>query len=138
MLARWHRALDRWPSRISACKSSGRRLRSAGRAAPGVEVRVVDDQDINVANGEVGEVLLRARGVMLGYWKQPEASAEALRGGWMHTGDMGILDADGYLTIVDRKKDMIISGGENVYSTEVESVWASRERMWWMLYRLAE
>ncbi len=107
---------------VDAAESVARRLRSAGRAAPGVQVRVVANQDNEVQCAEVGEVLLGGPGVMLGYWKQPEATAEALRGGWMRTGDMGSLDQDGYLSIVDRKKDMIISGGENVYSTEVESV----------------
>jgi acyl-CoA synthetase (AMP-forming)/AMP-acid ligase II len=99
-----------------------RRLRSAGRAVPGVEVRVVDDHDVDVPSGEVGEVIVRGPNVMRGYWKQPEATAEALRGGWMHTGDMATLDEDAFVYIVDRKKDMIISGGENVYSTEVEAV----------------
>jgi acyl-CoA synthetase (AMP-forming)/AMP-acid ligase II len=99
-----------------------RRLKSAGRPVAGVDVRVVDEHDDDVACGEVGEIIVRGPCMMTGYWKQPEASAEALRDGWMHTGDMGMLDSDGYLYLVDRKKDMIISGGENVYSTEVESV----------------
>lgn len=99
-----------------------RRLRSAGRAVPGVEVRVVDGQDRDVPLGEVGEVIVRGPNVMQGYWNQPEVTAQALLGGWMHTGDMATQDEDGYLYIVDRKKDMIISGGENVYSPEVEDV----------------
>ena len=98
------------------------RLRSAGRVSPDFELRVVDNADQDVQTGEVGEVLVRGAAVMLGYWKQPELTAEALRGGWMHTGDLACLDTDGYVYIVDRKKDMIITGGENVYSTEVEAV----------------
>jgi long-chain acyl-CoA synthetase len=99
-----------------------RRVRSVGRAVRGVQLRILDAQDHDVPIGDVGEVIVRGPNVMLGYWKQPTATAEALRGGWMHTGDMGMLDQDGYLYLVDRKKDIIITGGENVYSTEVESV----------------
>jgi long-chain acyl-CoA synthetase len=99
-----------------------RRIRSVGRVVPGVELRVVNDRDEDVACGEIGEIIVRGPNVMLGYWNQPEPTAEALRGGWMHTGDMGSLDEQGYLYLADRKKDMIISGGENVYSTEVEAV----------------
>jgi long-chain acyl-CoA synthetase len=98
------------------------RIRSVGRPVRGVELRVVDEQDRDLPVGAVGEVAMRGPNVMRGYWKQPAATAQALRGGWMHTGDMGSLDQDGYLYLVDRKKDMIISGGENVYSTEVEAV----------------
>jgi long-chain acyl-CoA synthetase len=72
--------------------------------------------------GEVGEVVVRGPNVMAGYWRQPEATARALVGGWYHTGDLGYLDGDGYLFLVDRLKDMIVSGGENVYSVEVEDV----------------
>ena len=102
-----------------------RRLRSAGKAAPGVEVRVVDEDDQPVATGVVGEIVVRGPNVMKGYWRQPELTAQALRGGFMHTGDGGYLDADGYLFVVDRVKDMIVSGGENVYSIEVENAVAS-------------
>ncbi|MGB3867087.1 MAG: long-chain-fatty-acid--CoA ligase [Xanthobacteraceae bacterium] len=101
------------------------RLRSAGKAVPGIEVRVVDANDAPVATGVVGEIVVRGPTVMQGYWRQPELTATALRGGWMHTGDGGYLDADGYLYVVDRVKDMIVSGGENVYSTEVENAIAS-------------
>jgi fatty-acyl-CoA synthase len=87
-----------------------------------VEIRVVDEQDQDVAAGELGEVLVRGPNVMRGYWRLPEETREALRGGWLHTGDLGRLDGQGYLYIVDRKKDMIISGGENVYPREVEEV----------------
>jgi acyl-CoA synthetase (AMP-forming)/AMP-acid ligase II len=93
-----------------------------GFADPGIEMRVVDDQDMDVPrDGEtVGEIITRSDGVMKGYWNQPEASAEALRGQWFHTGDMATIDKDGYLLIVDRKKDIIVSGGENISSLEVE------------------
>jgi acyl-CoA synthetase (AMP-forming)/AMP-acid ligase II len=97
------------------------RLRSAGRAAPHAEVRVVDAGDAPVPAGTVGEIVVRGGHVMQGYWNQPDATAAALRGGWMHTGDGGYLDEQGYLYVVDRLKDMIVSGGENVYSAEVEN-----------------
>jgi long-chain acyl-CoA synthetase len=85
-------------------------------------MRVVDDQDRDVPTGEVGELLVRGDHVMKGYWRAPEATAEVLRGGWLHTGDLGHVDEDGWYTIVDRKKDMIIRGGFNVYPREVEDV----------------
>ncbi|MCU1640130.1 MAG: putative fatty-acid--CoA ligase [Nocardia sp.] len=100
-------------------------LRSAGRAAPHSEVRIVDPDDLPVPNGTVGEILVRGDHVMLGYWNKPEETADALRGGWMHTGDGGYLDDRGYLYVVDRIKDMIVSGGENVYSAEVENAVAA-------------
>lgn len=98
------------------------KLRTTGRPVPNVDVRIVDDEDQDVATGQPGEVLARGPCVMKGYWKQPQLSAETLRGGWLHTGDIGWLDEDGFLTVVDRKKDMIVSGGENIFSTEVEDV----------------
>jgi fatty-acyl-CoA synthase len=93
-----------------------------GYPVPGVELRVVDANDEDVAqNGEaIGEIIARGDGVMAGYWGQPEASADALRGGWFHTGDMATVNEDGYLLIVDRKKDIIVSGGENISSLELE------------------
>jgi len=93
-----------------------------GYAIPGVEMRVVDanDNDVPRDGKAVGEIIARSDGVMKGYWKQPEATAEALRGGWFHTGDMATWNQDGYILIVDRKKDIIVSGGENVSSLEVE------------------
>ena len=97
------------------------RLRSAGRPIVSAEVKVVDSEDRALTHGEVGEVLVRGPMVMAGYWKRPELTAQTLRGGWMHTGDSGYFDADGYLYISDRIKDMIITGGENVYSIEVEN-----------------
>jgi acyl-CoA synthetase (AMP-forming)/AMP-acid ligase II len=99
--------------------------RSAGRAAPHVEVRIVDRDDNEVPRGEVDEVVARGDNVMLGYWNRPEDTAAAVRDGWMHTGDGGRMDDNGYVFIVDRLKDMIISGGENVYSAEVENAVAS-------------
>ena len=99
-----------------------RRLASCGRPILGVEVEVVNDAGIPVKIGEVGEVVARGPNVMMGYWKRPEETEETLRGGWLHTGDLAIVDEAGYIYLVDRKKDMIISGGENVFSTEVENV----------------
>jgi long-chain acyl-CoA synthetase len=97
-------------------------LESCGFARTGVEVRVVDEHDKPLPPGEVGEIVTRSDCVMAGYWKNPEASAAALRGGWLHTGDLGSLDAEGFLTIKDRSKDMIISGGANIYPREIEEV----------------
>ncbi|BBZ34571.1 long-chain-fatty-acid--CoA ligase [Mycolicibacterium confluentis] len=99
-------------------------LRSAGRAVPIAEVKVVDEDDNEVPLGTVGEVVARGPHVMLGYWNRPQETAQALRGGWMHTGDGGYMDQNGYLFIVDRIKDMIVTGGENVYSAEVENALA--------------
>ena len=96
--------------------------RSAGRAASHVEVKIVDENDNEVPRGTVGEIVARGAATMIGYWKRPDETAEALRGGWMHTGDGGYMDDLGYVYVVDRIKDMIITGGENVYSVEVESV----------------
>src|SRR4051794_32129042 len=96
------------------------RLQSVGVARTDVEVRVVDDDDRELPAGEIGEVLVRGDVVMAGYWNQPDATAEALRGGRLHTGDVGSFDADGYLTLRDRSKDLIISGGMNIYPREVE------------------
>ena len=97
------------------------KFRSPGKAAPGVEVEIHDENDVEVPRGEVGEICVRGANVMQGYWRQPELTAETLRGGWMHSGDGGYMDDDGYIYVVDRVKDMIISGGENIYSAEVES-----------------
>jgi len=95
--------------------------RSAGRAVPHAEVRIVDENDNEVPRGTVGEIVVRGGHVMLGYWNKPEETAAALIDGWMHTGDGGRMDERGYVFVVDRIKDMIVSGGENVYSAEVES-----------------
>jgi long-chain acyl-CoA synthetase len=98
------------------------RLRSAGRCLSAVEVRILDPKGEDVPRRTVGEICARGANVMLGYWNQPGLTAEALRGGWLHTGDGGFMDEDGYVYVVDRVKDMIISGGENIYSAEVENV----------------
>lgn len=96
-------------------------LCSAGRANLTSQIRIVDARGAEVPRGQVGEVIARGPGVMLGYWNRPELTAAAIRDGWMHTGDGGTMDEQGYLYIVDRMKDMIVSGGENVYSAEVEN-----------------
>jgi acyl-CoA synthetase (AMP-forming)/AMP-acid ligase II len=106
------------------------KLRSCGIAWPGVEVRVVDAQgnDVPITTGDqihVGEVVMRSDIVMKGYYNKPEATADAIRNGWMHTGDAAYKDADGYFFIYDRVKDMIVTGGENVYPAEVENAMAS-------------
>ncbi|BDI61934.1 fatty-acid--CoA ligase [Qipengyuania nanhaisediminis] len=97
------------------------RLRSAGRTIPGAEIRLLDDQRADVVPGEVGEIAVRSLGAMTGYWNMPDQTAETLVDGWVHTGDGGYRDDDGFLYIVDRMKDMIVTGGENVFSAEVES-----------------
>jgi long-chain acyl-CoA synthetase len=98
------------------------RLASVGVAQPAVEVRVADAQDRLLPAGEIGEILVRGDTVMRGYWRNPDASIETLRNGWLHTGDVGSFDEDGFLTLRDRSKDMIISGGSNIYPREVEEV----------------
>ena len=95
---------------------------TVGRPLPGVEVRLEDDAGKDVPNGEPGELICRGANIMLGYWRQPEATAETLRDGWLHTGDIATRDDDGYISIVDRKKDMIVVSGFNVYPREVEEV----------------
>jgi fatty-acyl-CoA synthase len=97
-------------------------LRTVGRVGPGVELRIVDRAGRDAAPGEVGEIWGRGPQLMSGYWNQPEASAAALAGGWMHTGDAGSLDRDGYLTLADRIKDLIVSGGENIVPRELEEL----------------
>ncbi len=97
------------------------KLKSCGIAAPGCEVRILDPQGNEVPRGEVGEICARGPNIMVGYWKQPEVTANTIRNGWIYTGDGGYMDGDGFVYIVDRVKDMIISGGENVYSAEVEN-----------------
>jgi long-chain acyl-CoA synthetase len=85
-------------------------------------MRVADEHGVDLAVGEIGEVLIKGDSVMAGYWRNPEATAAALRDGWLFTGDVGCLDADGFLTLKDRSKDLIISGGSNIYPREVEEV----------------
>jgi acyl-CoA synthetase (AMP-forming)/AMP-acid ligase II len=88
---------------------------------PGIEMRVVDQAGKDVAVGDVGEIVTRSAQTMLGYWNRPDETSRAIRDGWFYTGDAGYLDADGYIYIYDRVKDMIISGGENIYPAEVEN-----------------
>jgi long-chain acyl-CoA synthetase len=99
-----------------------RKAGSIGTPLEGVEMRLVDEDDNEVPQGEVGEVTIRGHNIMKGYWQRPEATAEAMRGGWFHSGDMARVDEDGYFYIVDRKKDLIIRGGYNVFPREVEEV----------------
>jgi long-chain acyl-CoA synthetase len=95
---------------------------SIGTPIEGVEMKVVDDDGGDVAQGEVGEIVIKGHNVMKGYWERDEATAETVRDGWLHTGDMGQIDEDGYFFIVDRKKDLIIRGGYNVYPREIEEI----------------
>jgi long-chain acyl-CoA synthetase len=99
-----------------------RKAGSIGTPIEGVEMQVVDENDEPVAQGEVGEIVIRGHNIMKGYWQRPDATAETMRGGWFHSGDMGRIDEDGCFYIVDRKKDLIIRGGYNVYPREVEEV----------------
>jgi long-chain acyl-CoA synthetase len=99
-----------------------RRAGSIGTPIEGVEMQVVDEDDNPVAQDEVGEIVIRGHNIMKGYWQRPDATEEAMRGGWFHSGDMGRTDEEGYFYIVDRKKDLIIRGGYNVYPREVEEV----------------
>lgn len=98
------------------------RMKSVGRARTDVEVKVVDESGLELAAGEIGEILVRGDVVMAGYWNQPDATAETLAGGWLHTGDLGSFDSAGYLSLHDRSKDLIISGGMNIYPREIEEV----------------
>ncbi len=99
-----------------------RKLGSAGRPVLDCEVRLVDNLGRDVQPGEIGEIAMRSRALMKGYWQMPEATAERVRDGWLYTGDLGQFDEDGYVYIVDRKNDLIISGGKNIYPREVEEV----------------
>jgi long-chain acyl-CoA synthetase len=106
-------------------RQGGKYLRAAGSPFMGVVLSIQDDEGNELQVGEAGEVCVRSGNFMIEYWNKPEATKEAFRGGWYHTGDAGYLDEDGYLFLVDRVKDMIVTGGENVYSTEVENALAS-------------
>lgn len=101
--------------------AAGPKIKSAGRAGPGVNLRIVDATGVECKRGQIGEIALRGLNVMRGYFNNPDASAKSLRDGWLHTGDLAWMDEDGFIYVVDRAKDMIISGGENVYSAEVEN-----------------
>jgi long-chain acyl-CoA synthetase len=106
-------------------RRGGKLLSSAGRPVPGVELSIQDEDDRPLGSAEVGEVCARSGNYMQEYWNRPDETEHAFHGGWYHSGDMGYLDADGYLFLVDRAKDMIVTGGENVYSAEVENAVAS-------------
>ena len=95
---------------------------SAGRAVPHVKLEIAADDGSRLGSGEIGEIVVSGPRVMACYWNKPKHTNDALRNGWYHTGDMGYLDDEQRLFVVDRKKDMIISGGENVYSVEIENV----------------
>lgn len=109
-------------SRADHLSESVQRLGSAGKPYPGIRVRLLDSENCVVPQGEIGEICVRGPLVMSGYWKKPELTADAFRGGWLHTGDLAWSDDDGFFYIVDRVKDMIISGGFNVYPKEIENV----------------
>ncbi len=112
------------PDHLRAVTAPGmeKLLLSVGKALPGCELRLVDDDGTDVALGEPGEIVFRSEAIIAGYWQNPAATAELIRDGWLHTGDIGREDAEGYIYIVDRKKDLIISGGENIASKDVEDV----------------
>jgi long-chain acyl-CoA synthetase len=114
-------------SETSPVASSGhpnqvRKPGSIGTPIEQVEMKIVDEEDKDVPQGEVGEIVIRGHNIMKGYWGRPDATAEAIRGGWFHSGDLGREDEDGFFFVVDRKKDMIIRGGYNVYPREVEEL----------------
>jgi long-chain acyl-CoA synthetase len=114
--------LRRDEHKLEGSATALRRLESAGKPVVEGELRIVDDKGKEVPVGEPGEIVARSPRIMQGYWGMPEETARTLRDGWLHTGDVGRMDGDGYIYLVDRKKDMIISGGENIYSREVEEV----------------
>ncbi|RMF87986.1 MAG: hypothetical protein D6736_11660 [Nitrospinota bacterium] len=107
---------------IEGTEKEMRRLASAGRAALGVELKVVNAQGKEVVPGEVGEIIIRGDHIMKGYWKLPEVTAATIRDGWLYTNDLATVDEDGFIYLVDRKDDLIISGGFNIYPREVEEV----------------
>ena len=115
-------ALSRFHLSDSTHPEHAQRLASIGVAQTPVQIRITDEHGHDLALGEVGEVLIKGDSVMAGYWRNPEATQAAIRDGWLFTGDMGCLDAHGFLTLKDRSKDLIISGGSNVYPREVEEV----------------
>ena len=110
-----HRVLDKSPEEQKI-------LASCGQPCMGVHARIVDDNDADVEPGIVGEIVVQSKAMMVEYWKMPEETRNTIVDGWLHTGDMGYYDENGFIYIVDRKKDMIISGGENVYPREVEEI----------------
>ena len=115
-------ALDPADHRLDGSPEMEKRLGSVGREGPDAIVRIFNDADEELPSGQIGEIVMRGPHLMKGYWRQPEMTAEALRNGWYHTGDVGYMDEGGYFFIVDRKKDMVISGGFNVYPKELENL----------------
>ena len=109
------------PRSMRQPNAAGKRLGSCGQVMPNLELKIVDAAGFEVPRGSTGEIVVRGPSVMQGYWKMPEATAAAFRDGWFRTGDAAQMDDDGYVWMVDRLKDMIISGGENIYSIEVEN-----------------
>lgn len=107
---------------IDGTEKQLKRLSSAGTEAVSAEVKIVDDDGNDLPIGEVGEILIKSRSLTKGYWNLPDATAESFQGGWFKTGDLGYLDEDRYLFVVDRKKDIIISGGVNIYPKEIEDL----------------
>jgi long-chain acyl-CoA synthetase len=105
---------------VSTTRPGRGRLGSVGEPVDGVEVHIVDERGAELPPGEIGEICCRSPLVMAGYWRAPDLTAEVTRGGWLHTGDLGLLDAEGHLHVVDRKKDLIIRGGFNVFPRDVE------------------
>lgn len=114
--------LPHWAHKPFGSPEEIKRLASAGFARTDVEVKILDESDNPLPTGKIGEIVTRSDLVMKGYWKNPEATADTIKNGWLHTGDVGYLDENGYLFIMDRSKDMIISGGENIYPREIEEV----------------
>jgi long-chain acyl-CoA synthetase len=107
---------------LNGTDSRIRRLGSCGKGGINVEVRVVDEKGDDIAFGQIGEIIARGDHIMGGYWKRPDETANTLKDGWLYTGDLATVDDEGYIYVVDRKKDMIISGGENIYPREIEEV----------------
>jgi acyl-CoA synthetase (AMP-forming)/AMP-acid ligase II len=116
--------LQQWEHVLDGGEQHVKRLGSAGIPRTDVEVRILDPEDREVPADETGEIVTRSDVVMKGYWRNPEATAKTLRNGWLHTGDIGLMDENGYVFLMDRSKDMIVSGGENIYPREVEEVLA--------------
>ena len=112
--------LSRLDHVVEGSEEDVKRLSSAGKPCVNVEVRIVDENGKDRNPGEVGEVIVRGDHLMQGYWKLPEATADTLRKGWVYTGDLGYFDSAGFIFLVDRKRDMIISGGFNIYPKEIE------------------